>query len=531
MNIVDKAIGVISPKSQLKRMIIRQQIKMMGEIVNNGYSEGGASYTKKSLKGMTGISASPQLDIDANLWTLRNRSRILYMTSAIAASAIKTTKTNVVGSGLKLKSRIDYEFLGLTEEQANQWENKIEREFEFWASTRKCDALRLNNFYEMQDLILMGELMNGDGFCALKFVQPNNLMPYGLRLQLIESDRISTPYSIGLPVGESMQAFWGRNSDNGNEIYSGVEIDKNGATVAYWICNQYPYTMTGYNFTAPEWERVPVWGSNSGRPNILHIFHPERAEQRRGVPMLSPVIEELQQLKRYEQAELMAAVIAGMFTVFVTSESPASTMPFGESFPMGTQPVNTNDNEYEMGNGAVVTLNAGEKVEIADPKRPSQAFDGFVDSVSKQIGAGLEIPSDLLLKKFNASYSASRAALLEAWKMFRARREWLANEFCQPIYEQFLAEAVARGRIEAQGFFDDPIIRRAWCKADWNGPAQGMLDPTKEVQAAEQRVKNGFSTREEETKGLTGGNFKENAKQLKRENELLNLAGGQINEV
>ena len=98
-------------------------------------------------------------------------------------------------------------------------------------------------------------------------------------------------------------------------------------------------------------------------------------------------------------------------------------------------------------------------------------------------------------------------------------------------YEQFLAEAVARGRIEAQGFFDDPIIRRAWCRADWNGPAQGMLDPTKEVQAAEQRVKNGFSTREEETKGLTGGNFKENAKQLKRENELLKQAGGQINEV
>ena len=184
-----------------------------------------------------------------------------------------------------------------------------------------------------------------------------------------------------------------------------------------------------------------------------------------------------------------------------------------------------------MGNGAVVTLNAGERIEVADPKRPSQAFDGFVDAVSKSIGAGLEIPSDLLLKKFEASYSASRAGLLEAWKMFRARREWLANEFCQPIYEQFLAEAVARGRIEAQGFFDDPIIRRAWCRADWNGPAQGMLDPTKEVEAAELRVKNGFSTREEETKGLTGGNFKENAKQLKRENELLNLAGGQINEV
>ena len=179
-----------------------------------------------------------------------------------------------------------------------------------------------------------------------------------------------------------------------------------------------------------------------------------------------------------------------------------------------------------MGNGAIVTLAPGEKVEIADPKRPNSAFDGFVDAVSKTIGAGLEIPADLLLKKFNASYSASRAALLEAWKRFKASREWLAREFCQPVYELFLTEAVARGRIEAPGFLEDPVIRKAWCGADWNGPAQGMLDPTKEVQAAQQRVENGFSTREEETIGLTGGNFKRNARQLKRENQMLKEAEG-----
>ena len=105
--------------------------------------------------------------------------------------------------------------------------------------------------------------------------------------------------------------------------------------------------------------------------------------------------------------------------------------------------------------------------------------------------------------------------------MFRARREWLAGEFCQPVYEQFLMEAVARGRVEAPGFFDDPIIQKAWCGAEWNGPAQGMLDPTKEAQAAQIRVSNGFSTREEETRGMNGGNYKRNAQQLKRENQML----------
>lgn len=527
MNLFDKAVEAVAPLHAMKRQAARMALGQIKRVANTGYSEGGASYVKKSLKGMTGVSASPQLDIDANLWTLRNRSRELYMTSPIAASAIKTSRTNVVGAGLHLKARIDAEYLGLSEEEADAWEAKAEREFEFWAETRKCDALKLNNFYEMQALIFTGWLMNGDGFCLLKYSKPSQFMPYGLRLQLLESDRVCTPYAMGLPLGAGIP-FWGQNPQNGNEIYSGVEIDKQGATAAYWICNQYPYAMTGYQFTSPEWTRVPAWGAITGRPNVLHLFEPERAEQRRGVPLLAPVIEELQQLKRYEEAELMAAVISSFFTVFVTTEGLTTQLPLGESLPEGTPPIPTGDNEYQMGNGAIVTLAPGEKVEIADPKRPNSAFDGFVDAVSKTIGAGLEIPADLLLKKFNASYSASRAALLEAWKRFKASREWLAREFCQPVYELFLTEAVARGRIEAPGFLEDPVLRRAWCGADWNGPAQGMLDPTKEVQAAQQRVENGFSTREEETIGLTGGNFKQNAKQLKRENELLKAAEGGI---
>ena len=56
------------------------------------------------------------------------------------------------------------------------------------------------------------------------------------------------------------------------------------------------------------------------------------------------------------------------------------------------------------------------------------------------------IPYELLVKNFTASYSASRASLLEAWKMFRMRREWLIGNFCQPVYEEWLTEAVVKGR-------------------------------------------------------------------------------------
>lgn len=516
MNIVDKMVEIVAPVHAVKRTAARKTLK----VLNTGYSDGGASYSKNSLKGFTAKSASPLYDIDANLKTLRSRTRSLYMTSPISKSAISTIRTNVVGGGLKLKARIDHEVIGITEDQAHEIETQIEKEFALWANTSQCDALGVNDFYEMQALFLLGQLLNGDALCIRKYEDPTPTMPYGLRLQLIESDRLCTPRATGFSIGNPSYIEWALNPDNKNEIYSGIEIDENGKTVAYHICNQYPDAQPVGSFKALEWQRIEVYGEKTGLRNILHMFEAERAEQRRGVPILAPVIESLKQLTRYTDAELMAAVISGMYTIFIRTETPTD-MPFGEALPDDIEQIEHSENDYQMGNGAINILGQNESIQIADPKRPNTSFNGFINSLCKQIGSALEIPQELLLKEFNSSYSASRAALLEAWKMFRRRREMLANAFCQPVYEMFMTEAVASGRIKAKGFFNDPLVRAAYCGANWNGPAQGMVDPVKEVTAAKMRVENGFSTREEETIGLTGGNFLKNAGQLRKENELL----------
>ena len=175
------------------------------------------------------------------------------------------------------------------------------------------------------------------------------------------------------------------------------------------------------------------------------------------------------------------------------------------------------ESSIELAPGAVIDLNEGEKAHDMNPGRPNANFGGFVEAICQQIGAALEIPYELLVKRFNASYTASKGALEEAWKMFRMYRDWLSKDFCQPVYEEWLAEAVAKKRIKAPGFFTDPLIRKAYCKAQWNGPAKGMLDPVKEVNAAEKRVANGFNTRSNETMEITGGDFYNNIEQLKRE--------------
>ncbi|MHC1747444.1 MAG: phage portal protein [Cellulosilyticaceae bacterium] len=508
MNVIDKCYEMISPERALKREAAKLKLGMVKQmsITNSGYDESGASKRKHSMKGWQAESKGAFEDIDLNLDILRQRSRSLFMNAPIATSAIKTTRTNVVGAGLKLKSRVDFNILGMTQQEADLWEKKVEQEFNLWSESKFCDALGLNNFYELQQIAMMSWLLNGDSFSLIRHDDPKPYMPYGMKLFLIDGDRVCNPKASAGQVDDKVKA------KNGNRILNGVEINQYGQVIAYHICNSNPRSKT----LKKEWQRVTSIGANTGLPNILHVMEAERPEQYRGVPYLAPVIESLKQLTRYTEAELMAAVINGFFTVFIKTESPEDT---DEDFSGlgGDSGVPLDTPDYRLGPGQINLLGPGESIEIADSKRPNVNFDGFVSAMCKYVGAALEIPYELLIKSFTASYSASRAALMEAWKAFKMRRNWFASDFCQPAYELWLSEAIARGRIKAPGFFNDPLIRKAYCKAEWNGPAPGQLDPVKEVNAAEKRINLGISTREREAIEINSSNFDTNVEQLKLE--------------
>lgn len=483
----------MSPERALKRIGARKRL----DILNTGYSNSGASKRKKSMIGWSFKGGSTKEDIDDNLPTLRERSRDLYMNTPLATGSLKTMRTNIVGEGLKLNAQIDYEFLGMSGEEADEWETKAEREFALWADSLMCDAMQMHNFYELQQLAFLSFLMSGEVFTLLPYRRHKQHL-YGLRVQLIEADRISSPTGAK------------------DDIINGVELGRFGEVAAYHIAKHHPL---GKSSGTKEWARIEKFGAKTGRQNVLHLMESERPEQRRGVPILAPVIESLKQLDRYTEAELTAALVSSLFTVFIESAGESNERPFGEVIADEDRVDDEDDSSYELAPGAIVALAEGEKANTTNPGRNNAAFDPFVVSICRQIGAALELPYELLLKHFTSSYSASRGALLEAWKMFKMRRTWLAARFCQPIYEEFLIEAILLGRIDAPGFLDDPLIRKAYATAEWNGPAQGLLNPLNEVNAAIKRVDNGFSTRAKETVEMNGGDYWRNHPQRVREEQ------------
>ena len=506
---------------------VTARVKTKMPVQNKGYSYAGASHTKRNFKGFNVSSGTPAEDINANNYTLRQRSRMLYMSAPIATAALKRQRTNIVGPGLRLKPTIDRKALGMTEEQAAEWERHTLAEWNLWAGNKRaCDATGVNNFYGMQQLAALAWPMSGDVFALVKMEadKVTRLMPYAFRLHLLEADRVRTPdVTPGvMGAGPFTVDLTTQKLTNGHTIFDGVEVDKGGAIVAYHIANTHPYQTDG---TETKFVRVPAYGEKTGLPNILHIMDSERPEQYRGVPYLAQAIEPLLQMRRYTEAEITAAVVQSFFTAFVITEAAhdGDVPTFNET---GPDQVSHDPNEYELGPGTTHFLEPGEDVKFGAPTHPNTGFDKFMLALCQQIGACLEIPADLLLMQFNSSYSASRGALLEAWKGFRMRREWLTDDFCRPVYEIWMTEAVARGRISAPGFFSDPIIRQAYLGSKWIGPVQGSLNPAQEVQADVTAVENGFTTREDVAVRMNGSDYPQNVDKLTVENEALRKANG-----
>ncbi len=503
------------------------------QIKNTGYSEGGASYTSGILKAYHPVRASAKSDIDANLYTLRNRSADQAINTPIGAAAIQTSSMHTVGAGLKVFPKIHYLDLGLTHEEARAWNRKTRREFDLWAASKHCDLYRRNSFYDLQDLAYVAYLVDGDSFALFRRKPPTQFMPYSLRLQIIEGNRISNPYGGSLTGGYGVFSVEAKNQSNGNRIVSGVEIDAEGAIEAYWISNKVPGDLVEVA-QMDEWVRVKAFGELSGMPNIVQICHDVRSEQYRGVPYLAPVIETLKQVSRYTNAELTAAIIKSFFALFFTN-APAGAAGLDGIAPSAIYgdeeeqvdpraPV-VDVSDYGLGPGTLNALPAGVDVKAVDAGRSMSTFDPFVTQLIKHIGAAINIPYEVLMKNFTSSYSASRAAMLQAWEEFKLRRTWFARDFCQPVYETWLAEAVAVGRIDAPGFFDDPAIRAAWVSADWYGPTMSILDPVKDIKGSALRVQYGLSTREREAAEMTGTDFEENLDQLAWELKMIESKG------
>lgn len=446
----------------------------------------GASYTSRELAGWRPGAGSADADLLPELDTLKSRSRDLERNEGYAKSALRTKADCVVGpTGLKLSAMPDYRRLGRTREWAEEWSNEAESLFRPWAETTECDASGLANFAGLSRLFFQSAMLNGDAL-ALPLWLPRERSPYRTRLQVIEGDRLSNP------LGKM----------DGPNLRGGKEIDEFGRPLAYWIRKAHPGDMflgSGWNqvFESERIEAETPWG----RKRVLHGYDAQRAGQQRGAPDFSAVLQRFKMLDHYQRTEIQAAVAQAMVTMFIETplgEQGVADMLGGCSMDKVQEYVDrrSEGQMVKLKGASAIPLFPGERAVPFTPSRPNAVYGTFVENVLRNIAAGLDLPLELLTKDFTkTTYTSARAMLLEAWRFFMGRRQWLADTFCSPVYVLWLEEMVSSGQIEAPGFYDNIY---AYTRCEWIGMGKGWVDATKEVEAAGMRMALNLSTLQRE---------------------------------
>lgn len=483
---LDKAVGYVSPKWEASRLFTRAKTDYLA---NLGGFESGQSNARRSIKTWQRPTLDADSAINPDRQLLINGSHALYRNNPMAAGSINTLVAHVVGTGLTMHSRIDAEVLGMSDEEADAWQQHTEREWRLFSETREIHLGRKLSFCSYLSMMVRNVALSGDMFTLLTFhKRPGS--PYQLKLQEVDALRVSNPqFNFDSPT-----------------MRQGVERESYGAPLAYHIQNTHPGSTLA---RVDDWRRIPAYRPD-GLPNMLHHFRPLWPDQTRGMPWLSPVLDSLYGLGTLVKAELDAAVVNSFLTVFIKSMQGDINFPNPTGTTLGTE-------ELALGPAAVLGLAPGEDIAVVDPKRPNASLDAFFQLFLRLIGSALEIPHEVITKQFQSSYSAARGAFLEAWKAFTTWRAWTIRSLAQPVYDMFLVEAVSLGRIMAPGFLTDPLLRKAWSEAEWVGPARGAIEENKEIEAAKGRVELGVSTKEREASQITGMTFRHIVRQRAKE--------------
>ncbi|MFK5926966.1 MAG: phage portal protein [Desulfuromusa sp.] len=393
---------------------------------------------------------------------LADRASDLVVNDPHAGSLIDSININTVGPGIWPQSKPNFKRLGISEDQATEIAEQAEWEFELFNA--EADARGVTDFYGIQFQNLWTKLVKGE-FLNLPLMLKDPARRYRLALQVIDPSRMRTPADLGDHV----------------DVRDGIRLGNLGEATGYFIADpddgRFLSSMPSSSFV----ELPPKLGH---RPVVIHRFHAKEPEEVRGYSVLGPAMSFFRNLSDYLDYELVGAIVAASFPVFIEKTSPydATALP-------GVRQLNnaegTTSHYRETPPGGVLYGNAGEKPHILKGDRPGNSFEIFVEKVLRGAGAAAGMPYELIAKDFSkTNYSSARAALQEAWRVFELYQDWLITHFCQVIWTMFFEEAVLTGRIKlpagAPNFYE---YRAEYCAATWVGPERTNVDPVKEMVA------------------------------------------------
>jgi hypothetical protein len=381
--------------------------------------------------------------------TLRARTRYEVANNCYAESIVETFAADVVGSGPRPQIHAvpgDYEI-----------NDSIERKFLRWAK-----AARLRR--KLHELV-RALVTDGEGMGLLTTRQPLT-NPVKLFLRTFECDRCTTPWL-----------------QSGRDAIDGIRFDGDGEPLEYDILPDHP----GGSY----WPSVTLTPDVFSSDRVIHLFRTKRAEQHRGLPLLTPALPLFSQLRRYTLAVLAAAETAADHAMVIQTNQPPDETGFGPQGDTTSGVTPEAMDVFELAQRMVTVLPEGFQLGQVDPKQPTTTYGEFKREI-------LNEAMSVLLMPYNVGAHDASGENFASGKLNRITYARLITKSVRPDLDDFvldplLAAWYAEARL-VPGYIPDGTPPLELWDVSWQYDPLEDIDEQKAAGAQATKLQSGQTT-------------------------------------
>lgn len=431
-------LALIAPGLALRRM-------RMQRAVHAYYEAGEATRLRKKRTDR----ASANTNTLRSAETLRTAARHLDENHDIGSGILDVLVANTVGAGIQPEPQVQLAD-GTPAAEINRTLLKLYEDWRF-----RPEVTWQHDYYGLQRLVARSWLRDGEVFGnrvigPVSGIDHGTVLPYSI--EALEADLV--------PMGMA---------DPKRGISQGIEVNAWGRPRAYHVYKAHPGD-TAYASLASTAETKRVDAST-----MMHVAFRKRLHQLRGISVLAPVLNRLDDIKEIDEAERVAARVAASMAAYIKKGQPDS---YEGADAAGADGTPQRLMSFEAG---IIfdDLLPGEDIGTIDTSRPNNALIPFRDAQLRSAAAGVGASFSSISKNYNGTYSAQRQELVEHYQIYQMLAGSLVYGFCQPVWDGFIDAALASGAI----VLSKGVDRSTLYDCTHTGPAMPWIDPVKEVEA------------------------------------------------
>ena len=489
----------------------------------NAYQGAGAGFGGQLASWMPSAKTAdaallPQLELG------NARAEDVIRNNAFASNGVQLHIDNIVGHLFRLSYKPLWRNLGISEDDARAFARDVEQAWQEVAEDEQgcyLDAERKRTFTMMIREGIGTHTAAGEIMAASEWIERRG-SPIKTAIKMVSPKRVSNPHG----------------KTNTVKLAGGVERDRHGAAVAYWVRDTGAASMGYGNGMAQTWKRITREAAN-GRIKFMHIFEPTEDGQTRGANQFLSVLEQMHMMPKMQQTKLQNTIVNAMYAAVIESELDTKTAmeligsDANVSIDQLVTPLMAMMGQYhenaniKMNGVKIPHLVPGERLNLQTSGNVDNGFADLESSVLRWLAAGLHVPYEPFAKDYRQStYSSARASMLEGWRYYMGRRKVIASRFASQIFGLVFEEMLHRKmltlpRKATRGFYE---AKAAWLNASWIGQGRLAIDGLKEVKEAVLRIESGLSTYEKELAQM-GEDYQETFAQQVREQQERREAG------